>query len=291
MAPRRSDRRRPWNGVGEPAPVASGNAVGEPDLRGFAIWWPANVIGDGMPLFFKTGTGDGHVWKTSAAGAILLALFGGPYVEVAAFIAGFTGSAATCVVWGVATATTDVKFLAVGMTLSAVLSSGMVLAVGGAVLRDRARGTPACGSSCLLPEPTGVVTADYVPHARYAALYAIAYAIPGLLPELKLSSLEYKAMIAVGTGHRRLFAAKVASPYALPMAAAAAAMIGTTFPVKLTSVALFYAVRGGAVMATQLTAKPRGALGVAGQVGAGAAVTALSLLNNTAAATHASASK
>ena len=70
-------------------------------------------------------------------------------------------------------------------------------------------------------------------------------------------------------------------------------MIGTTFPVKLTSVALFYAVRGGAVMATQLTAKPRGALGVAGQVGAvaGAAVTALSLLNNTAAATHASASK
>ena len=44
------------------------------------------------------------------------------------------------------------------------------------------------------------------------------------------------------------------------MAAAAAAMIGTTFPVKLTS--LFYAVRG-----------------VAGQIG----VTALSLLNNTAA--------
>ena len=122
MAPRRSDRRRPWNGVGEPAPVASGNAVGE---RGFAIWWPANVIGDGMPLFFKTGTGDGHrrhgawerrddvsfacdghVWKTSAAGAILLF---------------------------------------------------------GAVLRDRARGTqPVEG---LLPEPTGVVTADYVPHA------------------------------------------------------------------------------------------------------------------------------
>ena len=187
-----------------------------------------------MPLFFKTGTDVAtatvamvlgnvammfplpatatFVWKTSAAGAgaILLALFGGPYVEVAAFIAGFTGSAATCVVWGVATATTDVKFLAVGMTLSAVLSSGMVLAVDSAVLYC-AIALVAHGASLwkqlpaaeepLLPEPTGVVTAaaDYVPHARYAALYAIAYAIPGLLPELKLSSLEYKAMIAVGT--------------------------------------------------------------------------------------------
>lgn len=308
-------------------------------LVGFAIWWPANVIGDGMPLFLETGTNVAiatmammlgniavllplpttatFIWRASAvgAGAIALSMLGGTCVEVAAFVAGLTGSAATCVVWGVAAAGTDadVKSLAVGMTLSAVVSSGAILVIDstavygviallahGASLLKQLPPLPTPASNpdeeSLVAEESAAVASPprgfthYAPHGKYAVLYAMAYAIPGLLPTLQLSSMEYRAIIVAGTAGDvvgRIFAAKAANTYALPMAAAAAAMIGTaaTFPIKLMAVTLFYAVRGDAVMAIQLDTKQKrpdlsGALGVAGQSGAvvGAAATAIALL-------------
>lgn len=122
---------------------------------GFAIWWPANVVGDGMPLFVRTGTNVAYAtlamtlgnvvafvpWPAtptfvramSAAGllAIVLAFLGGDAVIAAAAVAGVTGTAATSVIWGVAKGENDVnvKSIGLGMTFSAVVSSIAVVAI------------------------------------------------------------------------------------------------------------------------------------------------------------------
>lgn len=297
---------------------------------GFAIWWPANVLGDGMPIFVLAGTDVAYAtlamtlgnvvaflpWPTtpafvrgaSALGlvAIALAFAGGDLVIGAAALAGITGTAATSVVWGVAKNENDVnvKSIGLGMTLSAVVSSLAVL-----VLQDR---VVYCGSALVvgaaaamvaIPKPAVVDTEtlleetkpdpppahtlrDHGGHAVYFAFYALAYALPGLLPRLALSNPEYRAAIVAGTAGDvigRLFADKTSTD-ALLTAAAAFAVVAANEEIPAVVIALvftFYLVRGDAVTAIQLHTKNTypaiaGRLGVSGQLGAavGAAVTA-----------------
>ena len=307
-------------------------------LTGFMIWWPANVIGDGMPLFAAQGTdvavamlamtlGGVAVllpWPETAAALRGLALLGCTSLAltfvsmpVAAFAAGFAGSGATAIVWGIAR---NAKSVGVGMTLSAVVSSVAVLvcptsagyvlfsaAVAGAGLYCRPQGQPSPGKEADLPEVEEAFidsredrpAVDLEPAAEtsegapkppskfrdngvYFVFYALAYALPGVLPELGLSTPEYKWIIALGTAGDilgRLFSGK-SSPAHLPCCVLAfvAVIMSEQYLSRALLVVGFYAIRGDAVVLLASRAGKGTKIGVFGQLGGAAGALATALL-------------
>jgi hypothetical protein len=126
-------------------------------MVGFFIWWPANAIGDGMPLAVSIGGDLTIVSKCVFAMtignlaallplrqfketsvikfvrcvgliALPLALIGPYGLITAALLAGICGAIGTAVVWGYVVHFDDtaVKFVGVGMTLSAIMSSAII---------------------------------------------------------------------------------------------------------------------------------------------------------------------
>ena len=205
---------------------------------GFVIWWPANVIGDGMPLFVADGANAaiatllltlGNIavlcpWPKSVntlrtlavTGCVAVAL---SFVNVpaAAFTAGFTGAAATSFVWGLVH---NAKAVGIGMTLSAVLSSvamlvfkstaayvavTLVIAVAVACLKPNIKVLPAEDKETLIEAEEGAASPEppqpfqWEDNAQFFAYYGLAYALPGVLPTLGFDMMQYKFAIAFGT--------------------------------------------------------------------------------------------
>ena len=295
---------------------------------GFAIWWPANVIGDGMPLFVADGANAAYATLAMTAGniavlycwpqtklmvrwasafgcvSIVIAFVGG--VIAAAFVAGFAGAAATSVVWGV---TDDPKAIGIGMTLSAVISSAAVLACPStmAYLVVAAVVGVASVAATTIPEKPSVPHADeetLVPdteidvpedapkepevppaprpdRAVYFFYYALAYALPGVLPIIGMSTLEYKGAIALGTVGDivgRTFSEHGGRAHlTLAAIAFAAAVTTNNYIPRALLIAGFYIVRGDAVTAIATRASKTSRIGAIGQIGAtvGAIATAI----------------
>jgi len=307
-------------------------------LTGFMIWWPANVIGDGMPLFAAQGTNVAVTMLAMTLGGVAVLL---PWPEtpaalrgfallgctslalsflnmpVAAFAAGFAGSGATAIVWGI---TRNAKSVGIGMTLSAVISSVAVLvcqtsagyvifsiAVAGAGLYFRSQKQPRPNEGAELPEAeeafidshedklapdleTPVAeTSEEAPklpskfkdNGVYFVFYALAYALPGVLPELALSTPQYKWIIALGTAGDilgRLFSGN-SSPAHLPccILAFVALITSEQYLSRALLVVGFYTIRGDAVVLLASRAGKGTKIGIFGQLGgtAGALATAL----------------
>lgn len=291
-------------------------------LAGFMMWWPANVVGDGMPLFAAEGTDVAVAMLAMTLGNVAV-LFPWPEtrsalrafaalgcaslglifasVPAAAFASGFAGSGATAIVWGI---TRNAKSVGIGMTLSAVFSSLAVLAfpssfgytifsllVASAGLYFRPeRRAPA--SPTEAPETEEALISEEAPPAApasmrdngvYLAFYALAYALPGALPMLGLSTLEYKWIIALGTAGDilgRLFSGD-GGPAHLPCCVVAfiAVLVSDDYLSRALLVVGFYALRGDAVTVLANRAGKGAKIGRFGQIGAtiGALATALVL--------------
>ena len=288
-------------------------------ITGFVIWWPANAIGDGMPLFVEEGANAataifamtlGNIavllpWPESRRTLKALSLLGAASlgltfvnIEAAAFIAGFAGSGATAIVWGI---TDNAKSVGIGMTLSAVFSSLAVLACQTSlsyiifclVLACLGLVPKTAGEKSNEPEVEEALIEEEEPSKKpeqgildnsiYFLFYALAYALPGVLPELKLSVDEYKGIIVLGTVGDiagRLFSGKSSHAH-LPccILAFVAIVLSDQYASRAGLAIAFYALRGDAVTLLASRAGKGTKIGVCGQLGAliGALTTALAL--------------
>lgn len=286
-------------------------------IIGFVIWWPANAIGDGMPLFVEEGANAaaaifamtlGNIavllpWPQSRNALRALSLLGAASlgltfvsIEAAAFVAGFAGSGATAIVWGI---TDNAKSVGIGMTLSAVFSSFAVL-----VCQTSLSYTIFCivvASLAMLPvrqpeekkEVEEALIEEEAPSKKqgnqrldnsiYFLFYALAYALPGVLPKLKLTVDEYKGIIVLGTVGDiagRLFSGRSSKAH-LPccIIAFVAIILSDQYASRACLAVAFYALRGDAVTLLASRAGKGTKIGVFGQIGAtiGALATALAL--------------